>query len=41
LKFTSSTAARDALWWPPDKIVGRYLAPFLAERAETILAPAP
>jgi sulfide:quinone oxidoreductase len=23
----------EALWWPPAKIVGRYLAPFLAERA--------
>jgi sulfide:quinone oxidoreductase len=22
----------EPLWWPPDKIVGRYLAPFLAER---------
>jgi sulfide:quinone oxidoreductase len=22
----------EALWWPPDKIVGHYLAPFLAER---------
>jgi sulfide:quinone oxidoreductase len=22
----------EALWWPPAKIVGRYLAPFLAER---------
>jgi hypothetical protein len=27
----------EALWWPPGKIVGRYLAPFLAERAELIL----
>jgi sulfide:quinone oxidoreductase len=25
-----STVAEDALWWPPSKIVGRYLAPFLA-----------
>ena len=22
----------EPLWWPPDKIVGHYLAPFLAER---------
>ena len=22
----------EALWWPPAKIVGRYLAPFLAKR---------
>ncbi len=27
----------DALWWPPAKIVGRYLAPFLAERSGAIL----
>ena len=27
---TRSTVAGDALWWPPSKIVGRYLAPFLA-----------
>ena len=31
----------EALWWPPGKIVGRYLAPFLAERAGAILGPAP
>jgi len=31
----------EALWWPPGKIVGRYLAPFLAERSGTILGPAP
>ena len=29
----------DALWWPPAKIVGRYLAPFLAGRSEIELAP--
>lgn len=33
----TSTAQPDALWWPPAKIVGRYLAPFLAERAGIIL----
>jgi sulfide:quinone oxidoreductase len=27
-----SVADTEALWWPPAKIVGRYLAPFLAER---------
>jgi sulfide:quinone oxidoreductase len=27
-------AGPDALWWPPAKIVGRYLAPFLASIAE-------
>ena len=26
---TSSIAA-DPLWWPPSKVAGRYLAPFLA-----------
>jgi sulfide:quinone oxidoreductase len=31
----------EALWWPPGKIVGRHLAPFLAERTGTILGPAP
>jgi sulfide:quinone oxidoreductase len=28
-----SLASPDPLWWPPGKIVGRHLAPFLAERA--------
>jgi sulfide:quinone oxidoreductase len=27
-----SAVDTEALWWPPAKIVGRYLAPFLAER---------
>jgi sulfide:quinone oxidoreductase len=27
----TSEASEDPLWWPPVKIVGRYLAPFLAE----------
>jgi sulfide:quinone oxidoreductase len=27
----TSEASEEALWWPPGKIVGRYLAPFLAE----------
>jgi sulfide:quinone oxidoreductase len=35
----TSTATSELLWWPPGKIVGRYLAPFLAERAGAILAP--
>ena len=35
----TSVAATELLWWPPGKIVGRYLAPFLAERAEVILSP--
>jgi sulfide:quinone oxidoreductase len=28
----ASTIDTEALWWPPAKIVGHYLAPFLAER---------
>jgi sulfide:quinone oxidoreductase len=31
----------EPLWWPPGKIVGRYLAPFLAERTGKILGPTP
>ena len=34
-----ASVATDALWWPPAKIVGRYLAPFLAERSGAILDP--
>jgi sulfide:quinone oxidoreductase len=33
----TSVAGADALWWPPGKIVGRHLAPFLAEQAGVIL----
>ena len=29
------TAARRALWWPPTKIAGRYLSPYLAARHGT------
>jgi sulfide:quinone oxidoreductase len=29
----------EPLWWPPGKIVGRHLAPFLAERAGLVLSP--
>ena len=28
---TTTTVASEALWWPPGKIVGRHLSPFLAE----------
>jgi sulfide:quinone oxidoreductase len=41
----ASSASPDPLWWPPAKIVGRYLAPFLAavagveSPAETTSAP--
>ena len=37
----TSHGSDEAPWWPPTKIAGRYLAPFLAERAETILATIP
>lgn len=33
-----STIAEHALWWPPTKVAGRYLAPYLDTREE---APAP
>jgi sulfide:quinone oxidoreductase len=33
-----AAAGSEALWWPPAKIVGRHLAPYLAEHSETILA---
>ena len=32
-------AGTEALWWPPGKIVGRYLGAFLAERSGLILTP--
>jgi sulfide:quinone oxidoreductase len=34
-----ATVSGDALWWPPAKIVGHYLAPFLAGREEIDLDP--
>ena len=34
-------AAYEPLWWPPAKIVGRHLAPFLASHAGAGLAPIP
>ncbi len=30
----SSASGPDALWWPPGKIAGRYLAPYLARQQE-------
>jgi sulfide:quinone oxidoreductase len=36
---TESSASPDPLWWPPAKIVGRYLAPFLADLAGVESAP--
>ncbi|MEO5576527.1 MAG: FAD-dependent oxidoreductase [Gaiellaceae bacterium] len=35
----TSTATAEPLWWPPGKVAGRHLAPFLAERAGIVLAP--
>ncbi|MGH2997008.1 MAG: hypothetical protein ACRDM9_11905, partial [Gaiellaceae bacterium] len=37
----TSMVASEALWWPPAKIVGRHLAPFLASLANVELAPPP
>lgn len=38
------TVSTDALWWPPAKIVGRHLAPFLASidaEGDSLVEPAP
>jgi len=35
----TSTAQIESLWWPPGKVVGRHLAPFLAHHAGAILEP--
>jgi sulfide:quinone oxidoreductase len=35
----TSTVSDDALWWPPGKIVGKYLSPFLASLGVTDLHP--
>lgn len=37
----TSTVASHALWWPPGKIAGKYLAPHLAGLAKTELQPPP
>ena len=37
----TSEVDTEALWWPPAKIVGRYLAPFLAEHMGISTAPPP
>jgi sulfide:quinone oxidoreductase len=37
----TSTISPEPLWWPPAKIVGRYLAPFLAEHVGLTAASAP
>ena len=35
----SSTASEHALWWPPSKIAGRWLAPYLAANHDELKAP--
>jgi sulfide:quinone oxidoreductase len=35
----TSLAASEPLWWPPGKIAGTHLGPFLAEWADTVLSP--
>jgi sulfide:quinone oxidoreductase len=35
-----SEASDQSLWWPPSKIVGRRLAPYLAARDPSLIAPA-
>lgn len=35
------SAARSALWWPPSKVAGKYLAPYLAARAGYPSKPTP
>jgi sulfide:quinone oxidoreductase len=35
----TSTISTEPLWWPPSKIFGRYLGPYLAERAELLVGP--
>jgi sulfide:quinone oxidoreductase len=35
----TSTVASEALWWPPAKLVGRYLAPYLADAASIDVEP--
>jgi sulfide:quinone oxidoreductase len=35
----SSSASEHALWWPPSKIAGRWLAPYLALSHEELKAP--
>lgn len=32
-EIAGGTAAKSVLWWPPAKVAGRYLAPYLATRA--------
>ncbi len=36
-----SVISEEALWWPPDKVSGRYLAPYLCSQAGDTLDPTP
>lgn len=36
-----SSSSTSALWWPPSKVAGRYLAPYLATARPTPLASRP
>ena len=40
-RHSASMASDQALWWPPAKIAGRYLAPYLATARPTSLAGEP
>ena len=35
----SSSASAEALWWPPNKIAGRWLAPYLASHSDELEPP--
>jgi sulfide:quinone oxidoreductase len=39
LRAGTSVVDTEALWWPPAKIVGRYLAPFLAAQLGLVASP--
>jgi sulfide:quinone oxidoreductase len=39
LRTGTSVVDTEALWWPPAKIVGRYLAPFLATHLGLVASP--
>lgn len=41
VRRAESTAATSALWWPPSKIAGRYLAPYLATARPIPLGSSP
>ncbi len=40
-RVPAATVSQRALWWPPGKIAGRYLAPLLATARPPVLAAAP